>query len=67
MDNFQEKLKQARKAKKLTQKELAEKIETTESNICNYENGRSKPTYEALKKICTELEISADWLLDLKE
>lgn len=63
MEDFQDRIKQARKIKKLTQKQLAEILETTESNICNYENGRSKPTYDALKKICTVLEVSADWLI----
>ena len=48
-----------------TQKELAERIGTTESNINNYEKGRNKPTTDMLVKICLELDVSADWLLGL--
>lgn len=53
MDNFSQRVKEARTTKKLTQKELAERIGTTESNINNYEKGRNKPTTDMLVKICT--------------
>ena len=65
MDNFSQRVKEARTTKKLTQKELAERIGTTESNINNYEKGRNKPTTDMLVKICLELDVSADWLLGL--
>ena len=65
MENFSQRIKEARTAKKLTQKELAERIGTTESNINNYEKGRNKPTTDMLVKICLELDVSADWLLGL--
>ena len=65
MDNFSQRVKEARTTKKLTQKELAERIGTTESNINNYEKGRNKPTTDMLVKICLELDESADWLLGL--
>ena len=65
MDNFSQSVKEARTTKKLTQKELAERIGTTESNINNYEKGRNKPTTDMLVKICLELDVSADWLLGL--
>ena len=60
-----ENIRKIRKEKKLTQKELAERIGTTESNINNYEKGRNKPTTDMLVKICLELDVSADWLLGL--
>ena len=65
MDSFSQRVKEARTTKKLTQKELAERIGTTESNINNYEKGRNKPTTDMLVKICLELDVSADWLLGL--
>lgn len=65
MQTFGERLKKARKAKKLTQKELAEIIGTTESNVGHYENDRAYPKAEAIIKICLELNISSDWLLGL--
>ena len=67
MQTFGEKLKEARKSKKLTQKELAEKCEVKTNVFGHYENDRNYPTVEVLKKICTELDISADWLLDIPD
>ena len=68
MENqFPERLKEARKAKKLTQKELAEKLGITENNIGHYENGRNKPPFEIILKLCKELNVSADWLLDVPD
>lgn len=67
MENkFPERLKEARKAKKLTQKELAERLGITENNIGHYENGRNKPPFEIILKLCAELDVSADWLLDIQ-
>lgn len=67
MENkFPERLKEARKAKKLTQKELAERLGITENNIGHYENGRNKPPFEIILKLCMELDVSADWLLDIQ-
>ncbi len=38
--NLSEKLREMRKRKGLTQKELAEKIDVSESYICQVENGK---------------------------
>lgn len=67
MQTFGERLKIARKAKKLTQKEIAEKCGVKASVFGHYEHDRNGPTVEVLKKICIELDVSADWLLGLKE
>lgn len=65
MKTFGERLKYARRAKNITQKDLAEKCGVKASVFGHYEHDRNGPTMEVLKKICTELEISADWLLGL--
>lgn len=66
MNTFGDRLKEARKAKKLTQKELAKILGTTESNVNNYEKNRAYPKAEAIIKICNELNVSADWLLGIQ-
>lgn len=57
------KLKAARKGKKLTQDDLAKKVQTTKSTISNYENGYSTPSNEMLLLLADALETSTDYLL----
>lgn len=56
-------LRAARKAKKLTQEELAKLLNTTKGTISNYENGYSSPSNEMLVKISDTLNVSSDYLL----
>ena len=55
-------LKEARKRKALTQKELAERIGVTKTIITNYEAGRQNLTIDTLQKVAdalgAELKIS---------
>lgn len=59
-----EKIKTARLEKKLTQKNLAELLNVTVSNISKYENGDRTPKLKTLKKLEEILDIE---LLDLVE
>ena len=56
-------IKTARKAKGLTQVELAQKVGVTQGNLSAWETGRWEPEMDALKKLCEVLECSADFLL----
>ena len=56
-------IKTARKAKGLTQVELAQKVGVTQGNLSAWEPGRWEPEMDALKKLCEVLECSADFLL----
>ncbi|MGR6904765.1 helix-turn-helix domain-containing protein [Lysinibacillus sp. BSL11] len=56
-------LKVARKAKKLTQEQLANKLQTTKGTISNYENGYSTPSNEMLVLLSEVLDVSTDYLL----
>lgn len=47
----------------LTQKELAEKIQTSNKNIWAYENNISTPPAETLIKIADFFDVSLDYLL----
>ena len=52
------KLRRIRTQKKLTQKELAQKVQCTPAYICQLEGGKADPSISTLKKISTALEIT---------
>ena len=52
-----------RKEKKLTQKQLAEKLNITDRAISKWENGKSLPDLSLLKPLCNILDISINELL----
>lgn len=56
-------LKELRINNSLSQKELAEKICTTNKNIWAYENGVATPPIEMLEKIATFFNVSIDYLI----
>lgn len=64
---FGEKLKEARKNKKLSQEKVSELLNIARSNISKYENGNLEPTMQTLKDFCKLYEVSADYLLELNE
>ena len=64
---FGSRLRQARKAAGLTQRELAERVGfKTYNSIAQYERGLNDPSLPTLFRIATELNCSTDWLLNLK-
>ncbi len=56
-------VKESRKAKKLTQKELAAMIEKTESSVAKYERGLVEIPLNILAKIAQALDVSINHLL----
>ena len=66
MYNFGEKLKELRIEKGLTQKQLAEQINSAQSAIYYWESNKQEPTISALKKLCTFFNVSADYLFVLE-
>lgn len=56
-------LKIARKSKKMTQEQLAIKVQTTKGTISNYENGHSTPSNEMLVLLAKTLNVTTDYLL----
>lgn len=58
-----ERIKQARKAKGLKRKELAEKIGTTPQTICRYEADGRRPKADTMLKIAEALNIPMSELL----
>lgn len=63
MGEFKEVLKQLRKAKNLTQKELADEIGTTRSRISMYELGEREPDFESLEMLADFFNVDTDYLL----
>lgn len=56
------KLKELRKAEKLTQTQLAEMLHLSRVNYTRYETDASRPDYETLILICDFYKISLDEL-----
>lgn len=56
-------LKDLRKSKKLTQKQLAEKINVTHVSISGYESGNRTPDTDTLQRLADYFEVSTDYLL----
>ncbi len=67
MDIFATRLKELRNERKLTQKQLAKAVNTTDDSIYSWENGRSQPSLEMLRALCKCLETTADFLIGLEE
>ena len=61
--NFGNILKKIRRDNNLTQEELAKKIDTSRSNIANYENNKNMPSVDILDKLSKMFNVSIDYLL----
>ena len=64
---FQERLIQELKFSKYTQKEIAQKLRISESNITNWKKGENIPSLEVFYELCLLLEVSAEYLLGIKD
>lgn len=61
---FKERLKQARAKKGVSQSQLAKAIGVHVTNISRYERGENRPTSEVMGKLASELDVTADYLMD---
>lgn len=64
---FNEKLQELRKHRKLTQEELAESLFISRTAISKWESGRGYPSIESLKAISEFFSVSVDELLSGKD
>lgn len=60
---FGDHLKVLRKAKGITQKQLAAEISASERGIQQYELGERKPTYDMLIALADYFDVSLDYLV----
>lgn len=62
--NIGENIKKYRTFRNFTRKDLATKLQVSESTISRYENNKREPNMETLKKISEILEIPPTFLMD---
>lgn len=62
MKTFGQKLKEARKSKDLTQRQLADMIGAKHNSISNWENDQNKPDPDTIELICGILDIEPNYL-----
>ena len=60
-------LKESRKANNLTQKAISEMMGIVLQQYQTYESGRYELNYQQMKTVCEILNVSADYLLGMKE
>ncbi|KXH90484.1 MULTISPECIES: helix-turn-helix transcriptional regulator [Bacillus] len=63
MKTFGNILRELRKEKKLTQRELAQTLKLSESTIGMYERNERQPDYATLNSIANYFEVTTDFLL----
>ena len=63
MNILSERLKELRKEKNLTLKQVAISIQMPLTSYANYEQGTREPSIETLKKLCDFYDVSADYLI----
>ena len=61
-----ERLREIRTAKKISQVELARLLGVTKQCVSNWENDNIQPSIEMLVKIATTLQVSTDYLLSIE-
>ena len=63
MSIFSERLKELRKEKGLTQKELANKVNMGQGGYTHWETGKREPNFDKIKLLARYLDTSVDYLL----
>ena len=67
MVNMGDKLRSLRIEKKLTQKQVADRIGLAISAVSSYESGSRYPSYDALIKLARIFHVSTDYLLGMTD
>ena len=65
MANFNERLKSIRKEQGYTQKDLYTMLNVSANCYASWEQGRTEPNIEYIKKLCKFFNESADYLLGI--
>ena len=64
---FSERLTEELKLCGLTQKEIADKLQISPANITNWKKGANIPSLDVFYELCKILDVSADYLLGLRD
>ena len=65
--NFNQRLKQLRQRRKLTQSELADILGLKPTAISNYESKRNEPSFDKLIALSQYFDVSCDYLLGISD
>ena len=65
MADISERLKLLRKEHKLSQKQVSDILDISESGYGYYEQGRNEPSIEMIKKLADRYDVTTDYLLGL--
>ncbi len=65
--NFAEKLLTLRKAKGMTQEQLAEKLDVSRQSVSKWESGQAVPELEKIAALSTVFDVTTDYLLKPSE
>lgn len=63
--NFNEILREVRKDCGMTQKDVYTKLQVSPNCYASWEQGRTQPDIESIKKLCSIFDVSADYLLGI--
>ena len=63
MKNVGQRIREARKRKRLSQNELAEMAQISPSHMSDIENGKTSLSLDIFMRLTEALQVSADWLL----
>lgn len=64
---FATRLRDWRRERGYSQRQVSDLTGLTEQTVFNWEQGRSLPSYDALRKLVTATGISGDWWLGLTD
>lgn len=67
MSKFSERLKELRKEKKMTQEQLAKKLNMSRSSVEMYEKGEREPGFETQEAIADLFNVDIDYLFGRKD
>ena len=67
MSIFSQRLRELRQEKKLSMKQLAKELNTTDAAVSNWENDVNEPKISYLVSIAKFFDVTADYLLGLED
>lgn len=67
MSNLANRLKEARKNKRYTQKEVSEKLGISIGTLSGYERSYREPDIKTIKRLAELYDVSSAWLMDEEE
>lgn len=62
---FSDRLKEIRKECGMTQKDVYTKLQVSPNCYASWEQGRTQPDIENIRRLCAIFDVSADYLLDI--